>query len=201
MFFCDGYVLLAPAAVRALRDALVAEPAALAGSGVPAAGRSAMALRAAMLADGGMHGNFCCLTSAAVQAIRNRGLRLPQGLYRGEALWRALCCYSFDPATHAWRDDRVVVAGQACWSFPPLRAWHPLDWRASWRRRLRQAQGDLENLAARDHLSLRRLPPEALPATVFELIDAWRLRNPAAFRQALAADWRRRLAWHRLQRG
>ena len=200
MFFCDGYVHLAPDAIAALSTAVAARPGALAGSGVPAAGRSARRLRAAMLADGGLHGNFCCLTAPAVQAIRTRGLRLPAGLYRGEALWRALCCYAFDPARHAWRSDRVVVATDATWRFPPLRAWHPADWRALWRRRLRQAQGDLENLATRDHLSLRRLPPEVLPPTARALVEAWGERDPAGLQRALAVDWRRRVAWQRLQR-
>ena len=199
MFFCDGYVHLAPDAVQALARALAERPEALAGSGVPSTGRSAPALQAAMATHGGMHGNFCGLTRLAIEAIRARGLRLPTGLYRGEALWRALCCYAFDPATHAWRDERVIVAPQAQWTFAPLRGWRPADWLVAWRRRLRQAQGDLENLAAREHLSLRRLPPEALPGTAFEMIDTWRQRDPRGFRQALQADWKRRRVWRRLR--
>lgn len=200
MFFCDGYARLAPDAVAALAAALSARPDALAGGGVPVAGRSARRLRASMLASSGLHGSFCALTAPAVQAIRARGLALPTGLYRGEALWRALCCYAFDPARHAWCPERVVVAADATWTFTPLRAWHPADWWALWRRRLRQAQGDLENFATRDHLSLRRLPPEALPATACELIEAWGVRDPAGLRHALATDWRRRLAWQALRR-
>jgi len=59
------------------------------------------------------------------------------------------------------------------------------------RRLLRQAQGSLENAAAREHLSIRRLPPQALPATTAGLVDGW---IGAHRRQALRLFLRQPLA-------
>jgi hypothetical protein len=63
-FFIDGYVRPKPDSIELLGRAVLADAVALGGSGTPDMGRTSRQLRAAMLADGGIHGNFCCIKGA-----------------------------------------------------------------------------------------------------------------------------------------
>jgi len=182
-FFIDGYVEVAPDALLRLHRALLAAPAALAASGVPTAGRSAGALRRGMLEHGGIHGNLYALPAAAMAAMRDAPFRLPLGLYRTDALIGAALMYRLAPARHLWDNLNIVVDAGATWSVRQAPAWSPGVLREQFRRRLRQAQGALENRAARDHLSVRRLAPALLAATAAELVAAWIAARPAAARR------------------
>lgn len=177
-FFVDGYAQVRPDAFRLLADALHGDPALLAGTGVPTVGRSAEALRRQMLANGGLHGNLYVFPRHVMQLLKRCGFHLPRGLYRNDSLLGALCNYNFDPAQASWNPRRVLVHPAVSWGLQEVHA-SPLGWlQGQYKRLLRQAQGTLENIAVRDHFSLRKLAPETLPQTVTALVREWVGRHP-----------------------
>lgn len=178
VFFIDGYVSLHGDSIDLLQDAVLGDPRALAGSGVPSNGPSARRVARHMLASGGFHGNFCCMRGDAIAEIRRRGFRMPVGLYRVDSLMGAVLSYGFDPRDKVWDRHRIYVHPLATWSTPAKHWWRYQEWLAYAKRSLRQARGVLENAAVRNHLAVRRLSPEALPATAVELVNEWMQRCP-----------------------
>ena len=184
-FFIDGYVRLRPDALELLARGMLGSPGALGGSGVPSMGRDVAATRREMTTEGGFHGNCCCISRVALLELRSRRFHFPLGLYRVDALLGAVLAYRMDPARHKWDfKSTIFVEPQASWTIDPKRWWRLSDFRAALKRRTRQAQGRLENLAIRDHLSLRRRLPEELPATAAQLVLDWAERCPDAAREA-----------------
>ncbi len=122
-----------------------------------------------MLADGGLHGNCYALRGSTVSLLRARGFRLPLGLYRNDSLIGAVMAFGADPAREAWTPRRIAVVADATWDndVAPLGV---ARLRTYVKRRLRQAQGTLENEAVREHLAVRKRSPESLPRTVSELV-------------------------------
>lgn len=172
--FVDGYVRVHDHALRALDLAFEEKPEALAASGVPTRGFSAQPLRRTMLREGGIHGNLFALRAATVDLMRRRGYRLPLGLYRTDATLGAALAFGMDPARHPWDPQRyIAVSANATWDIDPQRWWHPAVWRQQWRRRQRQAQGDLENRAVSYCYAQCAMPIEALPSTARELVGLW----------------------------
>lgn len=172
-FFIDGYARPKTDALNELALALNGDDHALAATGVPSCGSSARSLSKAMQQSGGIHGNLFALTSRAMDEIRRRKFRLPMGLYRTDALIGAALTFGFDPARYKWDASRIQVQPTSTWDFKPLQWWRLGDLKTHLKRKGRQAQGELENLAVRDHLSRRRLAPETLPQTARDLVLRW----------------------------
>lgn len=178
-FYVDGYVSLAPDAIAKLCNAMQQNPEALAGSGVPSVGRSSQQLRKEMLTLGGMHGNLCCIRDSALVAIRQRNIRIPLGLYRTDSTIGAMLSFGLNPAENDWNPRGfIALAPDATWQTDQKKWWRWADLWATRKRRDRQAQGQLENRAVRDHLAIRQLPPEAMPETGVELVLQWVERCP-----------------------
>jgi len=190
-FFVDGYVQLQPDALGLLGKAVLDGPGVLGGSGVPTQGRSAKALRANMLVNGGFHGNLCCIQGDVIQRLKDRGIKLPVGLYRTDSLMGAFLAYNLDPGTDPWADERIAVHPDASWRVDAQPVWHVSALRSHWKRMLRQARGVLELAAFREHAAVRRLPPERLPDTASAMVSAWVRDCPQDARQALG--------WHPLR--
>jgi hypothetical protein len=199
--FIDGYVEISENSLDALENALATSAQAWAATGVPTSGRSAARAREEMLREGGFQGNLHALRAHAMHALRARGIRLPLGLYRADSLIGALLILGLEPAVNRWDRQRIVVEPDAVWK---VRELERITWRSAvsqWKRMLRQAQGDLENRAAREHLSIRRLAPELLPATARELVNTWIAEQGAQARRLVLqrplcayAAWRLRPA-------
>lgn len=172
-FFVDGYANVMPDAFTAIATAMHAAPNKLAATGVPTFGRSARTLRDQLISEGGLHGNLYALRDSTMAKIRETGFRLPLGLYRNDAMLGAAINFRFDPAHHAWDPKGVLAVPSATWRYRPG-SWRSLnDLKGQWRRKLRQAQGQLENLAVREHLAVRKLSPASLPKTASALILGW----------------------------
>jgi hypothetical protein len=203
-FFVDGYAEARPDAFMVLSRRLAERPEALGATGVPTSGRSAARQRAVMLREGGFHGNMHALSGGALHVMREKGIRLPLGLYRTDSLIGAALLYKLAPEDARWDSGRVVVASDATWDVHGLSALTLKNVVTQAKRKLRQAQGELENRAVREHLSIRRLPLEQLPGTAHELVNRWvsekrgqawlmYLRNPfcmhAAYKLRRGRDW------------
>ncbi|MEH3086149.1 MAG: hypothetical protein PGN26_06345 [Xylophilus ampelinus] len=172
-FFMDGYVRPNPDAAQLLGDAVLRDPVALGGSGVPTVGRTARALRSDMLQHGGFHGNFCCIKGEVIAQWRAEGFRLPVGLYRGDSLLGAVLRFGLRPQSEAWNPRRIHVHGDASWTTDAKRWWSPADLLGQLRRLRRQARGLLENEAVKHHFLKLREAPTALPPTADALIRGW----------------------------
>jgi hypothetical protein len=203
-FFVDGYAEPRHDAFAVLSRRLADRPDVLGATGVPTSGRSAARQRTLMLREGGFHGNMHALSGEALQTMREKGIRLPLGLYRTDSLIGAALLYKLAPENNRWDSGRVVVAGDATWDVHGLSALTLKNFVTQAKRKLRQAQGELENRAVREHLSIRRLPLEQLPGTAQELVNRWvgekrsqawlmYLRNPfcmhAAYKLRRERDW------------
>ncbi len=192
-FFVDGYASVQPDALVVLADALRSSgPSIWAATGVPSHGRSAASVRALMLRDRGLHGNLYALPRHTLLALRRCGFRLPLGLYRTDGILGAALKFALDPVNCMWEPNRILVCARATWDYDPLN-WHRIrDLRTHFRRRLRQAQGRLENAAVRQHWAVERNGVAALPATRRALIINWMRHHPLS---ALAICLRDPLCW------
>lgn len=182
-FFLDGYVEVEESALDALSATLMASPDALAASGVPSSGRSAARTREQMLREGGFQGNLHVLKQQAMQQLRTSGFHLPLGLYRTDSLTSGLLMFGLDPATHPWDKKHIAVAPEATWTVRGLGRVTYASLVGQWKRMLRQAQGELENRAVREHLAVKGLAPHLIAKTVQALVGKWIAEQPAQARQ------------------
>lgn len=181
-FFIDGYAQVRPDALDALESCLAASSDALGATGVPTCGRSAATIRSQMLRHGGIHGNLFAISADAMQGIRETGFKLPLGIYRTDPLIGSILMFRLDPANHTWNPRRVAVAPDATWHVDGIEDITLKNVKSHFKRILRQAQGDLESKASREHLAVRRLPPQQLPLTVAEMVDGWIKTQPGQAR-------------------
>lgn len=172
-FFIDGYARVMPDALSSIRRGIGDDAEILGGTGVPTQGRSASRLRAQMLRHGGIHGNLYALRGWVMEHFRATGFRLPFGLYRTDSTVGSAVKFRLDPARHEWNERRLFVDAGATWTVAEA-VRSPLHLlRGQFRRRLRQAQGMLENRAVRQHLAVEHRKPEALPKTAHALVLDW----------------------------
>lgn len=171
-FFLDAYAEPRSDAFIHLEQAL-ARPDAVAASGVPSCGRSARALREAMIREGGFHGNMHALSASTMARLRAMGFRLPLGLYRTDSMIGAVLRFNFDPANNRWYQHRIAVAAEATWDVHDNETLNLKNVLGQFKRRLRQARGQIENRAMREHLAVRRMAPQLMPRTVHELVHWW----------------------------
>jgi hypothetical protein len=195
-FFIDGYVQVLPDALVHIGNGLEKVRDALAGSGVATMGSSAEAHRK----SGEPHGNLFAIRGQVLADFRRVGFRLPLGLYRTDATLFAVIRFRLNPADHEWDPRRILVVPQATWIFRPLSWWKPNDIRSHVKRMMRQAQGDLENLAVREHLALLKRRPEDLQGTTLELVRSWIESSPADATRTYLRNPLRLIAARRLLR-
>lgn len=183
-YFIDGYAQVKPNSLSAIADLLAVKPDALGATGVPTSGRSAARIRAQMLRSGGIHGNLFAISREGMEKIREVGFKLPLGIYRTDPLIGAALMFQLDPATHNWDPRRIAVEPSATWHVDGIEEFTWSNIKTQFKRILRQAQGELENLAAREHMTVKRLPPQQLPLTAADMIEQW-LRNQPQQARAL----------------
>lgn len=198
-FFVDGYAQVFPDALSLIAAAMKAVPRAMAGTGVPSMGFSARAMASRMRREGGIYGNLYAVRGDVMQILRSRGFHLLLGMYRTDSLLNASICFGLDPAKFDWDCSRIVVEWRASWAFRPLRFWRPADIRSYLKRVLRQAQGVIITEAIKQHLAVERKPPENLPNTAAELVQAWLAALPRRAHTLLRLHPLYRIAIRRLQ--
>ncbi len=177
-FFIDGYARPNPDAITLLGDAVMQGETLLGGTGLPTMGRTAASLRKEFAEDGGFHGNLCCIKGSFVARIKGCGFAIPRGLYRTDSLVGAVLSYDLDPAANLWDEQRILVHPDVSWQTEPKHWWRWRDVSAHFKRMVRQARGEIEKRAIRDHLTFRRQPPHTLLPSASELILDWAARCP-----------------------
>ena len=201
-FFIDGYARVRPDSLHKLAATLARlEPEAMAVAALPTCGRGADALAANLHRHGGLHGNLFVLGAPALRAMRDLHFQLPLGLYRVDSTLAAALAFRLFPRDFEWDVKRYVpIDTEATWDVDATPWWRASAWRTRFKRRLRQAQGDLENWAVRHWLLLNRRPVEGMSATVEALVQRWADEDPAGFAERLQGQPLRRLAWRQLLR-
>jgi hypothetical protein len=185
-YFIDGYVRVKPDALGHLLATLACRQQAHAAAAVPSVGRSAAAMASAMQREGGFRGNLLALRATSMARLKADGFKLPVGMYRVDSTLGAVLAFNFDPSAFSWGPMRyVAVDARATWDIDLSPWWLPSTLRAHLLRRIRQAQGQVENWAVRHWLALEKRKPRELQADVHELIVAWRARDREGYQQRL----------------
>jgi hypothetical protein len=151
-----------------------------------------------MLREGGIHGNLYAIKGDVLATLKQRGFRLPLGLYRTDPLLGAVLAFGLDPVRNGWDTRRLLVHPHATWTIPEASLASRV--RQHIKRSVRQAQGALENDAIRDHLSEQRRTPESLPRTTSEMVGQWLDRHRFAALTSLLTTPLRAVAARRLRR-
>ena len=169
----DGYAKVRPDSIGRLAASLSAHPECLAATGIPSSNASDDKLAAEMLSSGGIHGNLFALSQTTVQKIRRCGFRLPLYLYRTDSTIGAALCFDLAPESAQWNAARIFVDRDVTWTrrVPSWRNWQDLT--AQLKRKIRQAQGELENRAVQKLLATQRQRLSRLPRSTSELINQW----------------------------
>lgn len=178
VFFMDGYARPCLDAMLQIENGLSNKPEALASTGVPTMGHSAEYLREGMLQEGGIHGNLFAIKGSVCSEIKVAHFFLPVGIYRTDSTIAAVLAYNLDPKKYSWNlKERIFVNKDATWLIDDQKIWSVGFFKSLIKRRIRQAQGSLENLAIREHFSFLKKSPMELPRYVDELIMSWIKRN------------------------
>lgn len=177
-YFIDGYARPYSNALALLEQGLSSNTIALGASGVPTIGSTAAKSRTEQIRDRGIHGNLFCLRSNTMRSLRASGFRLPLGIYRTDPTIGAVLKFSYDPKENSWNPERIFVESKASWATDKKHWWSYAEIKGQFKRRIRQAQGDLENRSVRHHLSICKRAPQNMPATINELVAIWRNENP-----------------------
>ncbi|WP_448547401.1 hypothetical protein [Thalassotalea fusca] len=182
--FIDGYVYVQEDAFKKLDVEYQSSPF-IAASGVPTVGRSAKALREAMISHGGIHGNFCILSDTAVEQIRQRSFRIPLRLYRVDGLVGAIINFNFSPKDQKWDSTLIRVIPDISWGLEEKSMLNLESVLSQLKRWKRQYQGDFENKALRELLAVKRIAIGELPKSAFDLLKGYLLANPLTKMQRL----------------
>jgi glycosyltransferase involved in cell wall biosynthesis len=177
--FTDGDMLVARGSVAAFLAAFAAHPEANGCAGLPVSGRSRDGFRRKLIERREMAGNLYALRGACVAMFRERGVRLPFGMFGEDGLVTALVKYDLDLRGEQ-KPQRVTAAEGAGFGYVPLSLLNPADWRTYRNRRMRYAVRRQQALMLYD--LLRAGGPSAMPAHV---VDLYRQRG-----EALRLRWR-----------
>jgi len=174
-FGIDAYTQIAPGALRAIAEALAAQPQAYIASGLPLTGRSAQAMAEQSLHGGAVEGRLYALRPSFVDKLVEAGLRLPLQIYRGDPLLGSMAAHDLDPIGTPWDSRRIIGAPNATFAITPLSIFRWRDIRRQYRREIRQARGVMENEAIKSIIYSAGYA--ALPENANDMIATWLKTN------------------------
>ena len=166
--FVDGDIRVEPGSFAALAAAFHQVPSANAVGALPTSGRDREAWSRRMIASGTLAGGLYALRGDFVERIRQRKIRIPQGLIGEDWLVSLFASSDLNPVALSLASaPRVAFAPDAGFSFRSLSPWHPADYRTYLRRLWRYALRAVQYEMAFGWLLLRA--PETLPPEVEQL--------------------------------
>jgi hypothetical protein len=198
--FLDGYVRTIPGSLAHMEASLAASPELLCVSAPPTRSRSAEKWRANLARGGGVVGGMYALPARTIEELRNRAVRLPLGLYRGDSLLSAVFSFNFDPAGQPWNPSLCRMCWDAGFEIDFVPNLRIKDAVSQWRRLLRQARGDFENRAYRQHMAIEGKSPSTLPGTDKALVYGWLRAHPAQALRLVLSNPLRLIALHQIHR-
>lgn len=166
--FIDGYVYLLNETLITIDKNYLNSPF-IAASGVPSLGRSAEALKEQMIQFGGIHGNLCIFTDSCIMKFIQNGFKIPLHLYRTDPLIGAVINFNFSPEDNKWNPFNIKVIPELTWLIEEKNKFSIEEITSQYKRRLRQAQGDIENKAIHNLFAIDKIKIGDLPETATEL--------------------------------
>lgn len=180
-FFVDGYVQVQADNLQRLAESMERSDTALAASGFPMSGRSSGEIQAEVNTHGGLHGNLFAIRQETMQALRDRNIRLPVGLYGFDTVLGGFLGFGLDPAQHEWdMKGRVTTDAGVCWFVRDKQWWNIGDIRTQLKRILNNALRALVRKATTYYLRGQKRLPESLPGTIEAYVMEWADNNRGA---------------------
>jgi len=178
-FFIDGYARISTSAMSLLSVGMSNAADAIAGTGVPSSGSTAVKLREDTLREGGLHGAFFAIKEDTMLALRQRSFRLPLGLYGFDTLLGAVLAFGLDPSVNEWNPKKCIfVHPDVTWIIDEKKWWRYSVIKTQFNRIQNNALRKLVVGATKDHLAKRKMRPEKIPRTIEEFIFNWVTANP-----------------------
>lgn len=170
VIFMDGDAQITEGSIDALVDDLATQPHANASAGMPMNGRMVEVYRAGLRAEGGLFGDLYALSGRFVNAIRARGLRLPDDLIGDDGLVAAWAHTDLH-ADSDWVHDRVLACDGAGFLCEQVSILRPSTWRMQYRRLINYSVRFFQNRIISDIMT--REGPDGLPARLAMLYPLW----------------------------
>ena len=136
--FMDGDMRVRRGSFAGIAAAMAAHPRANGVAALPASGRSRARFRQKLLDKHELAGNFYAVRGRALEAFRDRGVRLPFGMFGEDGLVATLLKWDLEMSGPE-RPERVVACPEAEFVFDPLGLLSRRDWGIYRNRRMRYA--------------------------------------------------------------
>lgn len=136
--FVDGDVTITAGSLAGMANCFADHPEADAAAALPAGGRSRDVFRDKLVRKRELAGNFYGLRGTVIDRFRNRGVRLPTGLFGEDGLVTTLVKWDLDPLG-ACREERVIACVEAGFGFESLSPFVISHWRIYRNRKMRYA--------------------------------------------------------------
>jgi glycosyltransferase involved in cell wall biosynthesis len=136
--FTDGDIVMREGTIAGFLERFAAEPEANGCAGLPTGGRSVVAFRAKLIGNREFAGGLYAVRGSCLMAFRERGVRLPFGMFGEDGLVATLIKYDLDtlgPINQA----RITACETALFQYESLSPWNPGHWRIYRNRRMRYA--------------------------------------------------------------
>lgn len=173
--YIDGYVRVSKVSINEIVNTLNSNPDAIGSSGIPTCGFSSKKLQKSMIKDGGFHGNLCSLKNDALSIFKKRKIKIPVGMYRVDSIVGAFLSFNLDNISNQWNPKKYIpVSYNASWDIDDKKFYRLKDIKSWFKRRQRQTQGEIENLAVKYHLTIEKVPLEKMPGDLNSLYNSWK---------------------------
>lgn len=185
-YFVDGYARVQKSGLQLLAASISSSTDALAAGGVPVSGGTARQLREHTLKVGGLHGALFVLKEAVMLEMRDKGFRLPLGLYGFDSLLGAVLAFGLDPSVNNWDIKKFVILNpDVVFIIDEKKWWRYSVIKTQFKRILNNALRVLVVEATKYYLARQKRQPECLPKTVEEFVLGWVNNCPGDARKIL----------------
>ncbi|WP_313803134.1 glycosyltransferase family A protein [Sphingobium sp.] len=170
VLFMDGDAEIVAGSIDALVMELTARPDANAAAGMPVNGRSVEAYRQSLRDERGLFGDLYALSGRFVEAIKARGLRLPEDLIGDDGLVAAWAHTDLGRDAD-WERERVLACEEAGFRCEAVSLLRPSTLRMQYRRMINYSVRFFQNRIISD--IMRRDGVAGLPVRMDALYGEW----------------------------
>ncbi len=193
VIFMDGDAEILAGSIDALVSDLAARPEANAAAGMPMNGRSADAYRRSLREERGLFGDLYALSGRFLEAIRLRGLRLPEDLIGDDGLVAAWAHTDLGRDAD-WRRERILACEDAGFRCEAVSLLRPTTLRMQYRRMINYSVRFFQNRIISDIMG--RDGVDGLPVRMDAVYGEW---LPRFAPRALPVGWFDRKALARMR--
>lgn len=167
--FIDGDVTMRPGSLKAICVALASHPDALAFSGLPYGGRTAVTWRERVLKEHGLPGNFYVLRGTTLRSMRDGNWCLPVGYMGDDTILQWILKRRLNPMS-ALDKTAIQPVAEAGFEYESIPGTSMSGLWALYRRQRAYAMRDIQSKLLSDHLRVK--PGNRPPHDISELYSA-----------------------------